>query len=58
MQGDLFTPFASAKPIYKGLGLGLSLARSIVEDAGGTLAYDPLQNPFQSRFVVRLPAYD
>ena len=58
MQGDLFTPFASAKPIYKGLGLGLSLARSIVEDAGGTLAYDPLQNPFQSRFMVRLPAYD
>ena len=58
IQGDLFTPFASAKPIYKGLGLGLSLARSIVEDAGGTLAYDPIPAPFQSRFVVRLPSYD
>ena len=58
LQGDLFTPFASAKPIYKGLGLGLSLARSIVEDAGGTLTYDPMQSPFQSRFVVKVPSYD
>ena len=58
MQGDLFTPFASAKPIYKGLGLGLSLARSIIEDAGGSLDYAPRQDPFQSRFVVKLPAHD
>lgn len=58
IQGDLFTPFASAKPIYKGLGLGLSLARSIIEDAGGSLDYAPQQDPFQSRFVVKLPAHD
>jgi len=58
LQEDLFTPFASGKPIYKGLGLGLSLARSIVADAGGTLSYEPLQAPFQSRFLVRLPASD
>lgn len=58
IQGDLFTPFASAKPMYKGLGLGLSLARSIVEDAGGTLTYTPQEAPFKSRFMVRLPAHD
>ena len=54
---DLFTPFASGKPIYKGLGLGLSLARTIVEDCGGTLRYAPQDNPFVSQFVVELPAY-
>lgn len=58
MQGDLFTPFASAKPIYKGLGLGLSLARSIVEDAGGKLTYAPHDAPFKSRFMVRVPIHD
>lgn len=58
LQGDLFTPFASGKPLYKGLGLGLSLAQSIVADAGGSLEYAPLSAPFQSRFVVRLPAHD
>jgi signal transduction histidine kinase len=38
MAGRLFTPFASTKPT--GTGLGLSLARRIVEEHGGRIAGD------------------
>jgi signal transduction histidine kinase len=54
----LFEPFAQGPRAIDrqqgGLGLGLSLARSLTELHGGTLIFEPV-SPHGSRFVMRLP---
>lgn len=48
----LFHPFVGTKE--KGMGLGLSVSRSMIQAHGGTLAYEPV-SPRGARFVIRLP---
>jgi signal transduction histidine kinase len=52
VRGRLFTPFASTKPT--GTGLGLSLARRIVEEHGGRIAGDNRPEG-GARFTIVLP---
>jgi two-component system, LuxR family, sensor histidine kinase DctS len=49
---QLFTPFFSTKA--EGMGLGLSLCRTVVEQHGGTLVFEP-QLPRGTVFLFTLP---
>jgi two-component system, LuxR family, sensor histidine kinase DctS len=49
---QLFTPFVSTKA--EGMGLGLSLCRTVVEQHGGVLRYDK-QTPSGTIFLFTLP---
>jgi PAS domain S-box-containing protein len=49
----IFDAFYTTKP--KGIGLGLSISRSIVESHGGRLSVSPVQ-PYGSVFQIMLPA--
>lgn len=49
---QLFTPFFSTKP--DGMGLGLSMCRTVVEQHGGSLVFTP-NHPRGTMFVFSLP---
>jgi C4-dicarboxylate-specific signal transduction histidine kinase len=53
IQEQLFQPFSTTKDIGKGVGLGLSVSKSVIEGHGGTLTYDA--GAPHTRFVIRLP---
>ena len=54
--GRIFDPFYSAAPDGKGVGLGLSIAYSIVKEHSGNIE---AQSEYQkgSTFTVRLPRF-
>lgn len=49
---QLFTPFFTTKA--EGMGLGLSLCRTVIEQHGGTLAFEP-RRPQGTMFTFTLP---
>jgi two-component system, LuxR family, sensor histidine kinase DctS len=53
IQQQLFTPFFTTK--REGMGLGLSLCRTVVEQHGGSLRFEPNQ-PQGTIFRFTLPA--
>lgn len=53
LHQQIFNPFFTTKPIGKGMGLGLSISRSIAEQHGGELTLD--RNSDHTRFVLTLP---
>ncbi len=50
----IFEPFFSTKPIHQGSGLGLVIAKEVVERSGGTIEFTSHAG-VGSRFCVRLP---
>jgi two-component system OmpR family sensor kinase len=58
IQEEMFARFARADAARArsngGVGLGLSIARAIVEAYGGTIAFDPSRR-IGARVVVRIP---
>ena len=40
VQARIFEPFFSTKPIHKGSGLGLIIAKEVVERSGGLIGFN------------------
>jgi signal transduction histidine kinase len=53
LRNTIFTPFFTTKG-ERGVGLGLSLCRTIVQRHGGTVELDATRTP-GARFVMRIP---
>ncbi len=53
VQGRIWEPFFTTKPIGEGTGLGLEIARRVVQRHGGELSLESA--PGDTRFIVRLP---
>jgi two-component system NtrC family sensor kinase len=54
IQSRIFEPFFTTKAVGRGTGLGLSLARTIVEKHGGLLTFET-EMGHGTRFSIRLP---
>jgi C4-dicarboxylate-specific signal transduction histidine kinase len=52
-RADIMEPFFTTKPVGKGVGLGLSISRSIALEHGGTLELDE-ESP-HTCFRLKLP---
>jgi len=55
IQDRIFEPFFTTKTTGEGLGLGLDIARSMVERAGGTITFE--SRPGRTCFQVDLPKH-
>jgi PAS domain S-box-containing protein len=53
VRTKIMTPFFTTKEVGKGIGLGLSISRGIIEAHHGSLTLDP--ESAHTRFVIRLP---
>jgi len=53
MQGDVFEPFVTTKT--RGMGLGLSISRGIIESHDGRLSLDTTMQGEGTRMVITLP---
>ncbi len=54
VRSRVFEPFFTTKPVGKGTGLGLEMARRIVENRHhGTLTFE--SNPGKTQFTICLP---
>jgi len=54
VQDRLFDPFFTTRPVGQGTGLGLTIARAIVDSAGGRIEVEGAERR-GARFRVRLP---
>jgi signal transduction histidine kinase len=54
VQARLFTPFFTTKPAGRGMGLGLTIVRRVVQGLGGTLQVQSAAGA-GAEFVVRVP---
>ena len=59
LQSKIFDPYFSTKQrgVQKGMGLGLAVVSSILENHGGTITIDSQENK-GTRFSILIPAYD
>jgi signal transduction histidine kinase len=56
ISGKVFDPFFTSKDPDKGTGLGLSICKSIVEEFGGQIHFQSVENE-GTDFTIRFPGY-
>ncbi len=55
VRDKMFTPFFTTKPVGKGTGQGLAIARSVIVDKhGGTIRFESEEGQ-GTTFIIRLP---
>lgn len=55
IQGQIFSPFFTTKPVGEGTGLGLHVCKEVVENCGGTITVESVVGEYTC-FIVNLPA--
>jgi signal transduction histidine kinase len=53
IQGNIFSPFFTTKPVNKGTGLGLNISFNIIKKHKGQITV--ASQPGKTRFSVQLP---
>ncbi|MEK6554749.1 MAG: ATP-binding protein, partial [Bdellovibrionota bacterium] len=53
VKNKIFDPFFTTKQVGKGMGLGLSLAKGIIDLHQGTICYERISG--RSNFIIRVP---
>lgn len=58
VEGTLFEPFVTRKPVGEGRGLGLFIVKQLLEDIGCNISLDDVRNQYDNYYRFRINMYE